>query len=146
MAALILYRMPNPARTGQPNLEMCDDSPREYDTEYTTAYNETTRRRVGYSHKRGSVTRFVVQLEYRHDEAWRPVVRYDHDPASKHGHDVTADGLHLDVFRNGRKYRTDYIMPVGSADIGLDIAEAHLAENVQRFIRRFEQWHEIKNR
>jgi len=104
---------------------MCDDGPREYDTEYTTRYTAQARRRLAYPHNRGEITRFLVQLEYRRDNDWTPIVRYDHDPASEHGHDVTTEGAHMDVFQNGCKYRTEYIMPVGSADIGLDIAESH---------------------
>jgi hypothetical protein len=46
-------------------------------------------RRIGYSHERGDVTRFVVQVEYRLDGDWHEVVRYDHGPASERGHDVT---------------------------------------------------------
>lgn len=30
----------------------------------------------------------------------------DHDSASDHGHDVTDEGLHIDVYRDGEKYRT----------------------------------------
>ena len=34
-------------------------------------------------------------------------------------------------------------MPAG---VALDFAEDHLAENTQRFITRYEEWHEIRNR
>lgn len=54
-----------------------DDTPREYDREFTTPLTYRTRRRIGYSHDRGDVTRFVVQLEYRLDEGWAEVVRFD---------------------------------------------------------------------
>ena len=120
-------------------------SPNEYDREFTTRMAPTIRRRLGYSHDRGTVVRFVVQLEYQHDDRWRPVVRYDHHPASNHGHDVTDEGLHVDVYRDGAKYRKEYVAPPMPVGVALDFAEDHLAKNVQRFIRRFEEWHEIRS-
>lgn len=90
--------------------------------------------------------RFVVQLEYRRNDSWTPVVRYDHNPASEHGHDVTEEGLHIDVYRDGEKYRTEYVAPPMPAGVAVDFAEDHLTENTQRFVRRFEEWHGIKNR
>jgi len=52
------------------------------------------------------VTRFTVQLEYRHDDEWREVVRYDHDGTDiGGGHDVTEEGLHIDIYRDGEQYR-----------------------------------------
>ena len=122
------------------------EGPREYDREYTTREGPTIRRRLGYSHDRGEVTRFVVQLEYLYGDEWTPVVRYDHDPASMHGHDVTDEGLHIDVYRDGETYRQEYVAPPMPAGVALDFAEDHLAENTQRFTRRFEEWHEIRNR
>lgn len=118
------------------------DAPREYDREYTTRTGAAIRRRLGYTHDRGEVTRFVVQLEYRHGDEWAPVVRYDHDPASVHGHDVTEEGLHVDVYRDGDLYRREYVAPPMPASIALDFAEDHLMENVQRYTRRFEVWHQ----
>jgi len=122
------------------------DEPREYDREYTTRTETTVRRRLGYSHDHGEVTRFVVQLEYLYEDEWTPVVRYDHDPASDHGHDVTDEGLHIDVYRDGKQYRQEYVAPPMPAGVALDFAEDHLAENTQRFITRFEEWHEIRHR
>lgn len=75
--------------------------PRGYDREWTTQTGTTVRRRLGYSHEQGEVTRFVVQLEYLYEKEWMPVVRYDHDPMSDQGHDVTDEGLHIDVYRDG---------------------------------------------
>jgi hypothetical protein len=123
-----------------------NDEPRDYDRDYTTRPGTTVRRRLGYSHDHGDVTRFVVQLEYLYEGEWTSVVRYDHDPASVHGHDVTDEGLHIDVYRDGVKYRREYVAPPMPAGVALDFAEDHLAKNTQRFTRRFEEWHEIRNR
>lgn len=124
---------------------MCDPA-RGYDREFTTPVHYCARRRFGYAHDRGTVTQFVVQLEYRYHNEWQPVVRYDHDPASAHGHDVTVEGIHMDVYRNGLKHRTGYVAPPMPAGLAIDFAEDHLAENVERFVERFEKWHGIKRR
>lgn len=73
---------------------------RTYDREFTATLSDRVRRRVGFDIKRGNVTRFVAQLEYFLDGEWHEVVRFDHDPASAHGHDVTTDGVHMDVYRD----------------------------------------------
>ena len=125
---------------------MTDETPREYDREYTDRLSDVTRVRLGYSHKRGDVTRFVVQLEYCIEGEWREVVRYDHDPASEFGHDVTEEGLHIDIYRDGEQYRTEYVAPPMPAGVALDRAEDHLSNNLKTFTTRFEQWHGIRNR
>lgn len=90
---------------------MAAEQPREYGREYTKPLAPSLRERLGYSHERGNVTRFVVQLEYRLGGDWTEVVRYDHDPESEHGHDVEDEGLHIDVYRDGKRLRTEYIAP-----------------------------------
>jgi len=82
------------------------EQPREYDREFTTPLEYRVRRRIGYRHDRGEITRFVVQLEYRLDGDWAEVVRFDHDPEGTYGHDVTAEGVHIDVYRDGEKLRS----------------------------------------
>ena len=124
-----------------------DDLARGYDREWTARVGQSIRRRFGYSHDRGEVTRFVLQLEYHHEDEWLPVVRYDHDEVTDHGgHDVTREGLHIDVYRDGEKYEQQFIAPPMAVGVAIDLAEDHLRENAPRFIRRFEQWHGIKNR
>lgn len=122
-----------------------DGTPREYDREYTDRLSAVIRVRLGYSHTRGDVTRFVVQLEYRVGDDWEEVVRYDHDPASELGHDVTEEGLHIDIYRDGQQYRTEYVAPPMPAGLALDRAEDHLSENLEAFVDRFERWHGIKS-
>lgn len=121
--------------------------PREYDREFTAAVDHRIRRRIGFDTERGQVVRFVVQLEYAHSDGWHEVVRYDHDGTGENefAHNVTEDGLHIDIFRDGEKDATEYIAPPQPAAIALDRAEDHLAKNLKRFIRRYEQWHGISN-
>lgn len=127
---------------------MTDETPREYDREYLSTVPGPARQRTGRDTVEGEVTRFVVQLEYSHGGAWQPVVRYDHDGTgeSEHAHDVTEEGLHIDIYRDGEKHATEYIASVQSANTALDRAEDHLSNNLQRFINRYEQWHNIRGR
>jgi len=118
--------------------------PREYDHEFTSPIRHRSRRRIGYSHDRGTVTRFVVQLEYWTQEGWTEVVRFDHDPESDHGHDVSEDGVHLDVYRNGRKYRTTGVFPPMTPAEALTFAEDHLTAHAERYLTRFERWHGLQ--
>jgi len=119
------------------------DELREYDREYTTYSDPSVRTRIGYSHDRGRVTRFVVQLEHQFEGSWRTVVRYDHDEggAEEMTHDVTEEGLHMDVYRDAEKTRTEQITGPIPAGVAFTHAEEHLAEHRERFISRFEQWH-----
>jgi hypothetical protein len=62
--------------------EMTGDGPREYELEYTTREAVGVRRRLGIDTERGSVTRFVLQLEHLvevdGEQEWTTIVRYDH--------------------------------------------------------------------
>lgn len=122
------------------------DGPREYDREYERELPGPLQVRVALSTERGDVTRFMVQLEYRHEGAWREVVRYDHDPEGpdEMAHDVTEEGLHMDIYRDGEKHATEFIAGPLPAAVALDLAEDHLAKNLERFVRRFESWHGIR--
>jgi hypothetical protein len=120
------------------------DSPREYDREYETPISNCARKRLGYNRTRDELTRFLVQLEYKIDDEWHSVVRYDHDTGGDFGHDVSEEGVHIDIYRSGEKHRTEYVAPPMPAKRALDRAEDHLFNNLEGFIRRFEEWHEIK--
>lgn len=107
---------------------MTGDRPRDYDKAFTAPVDTRVRRRLGLDVDRGEVKRFVVQLEYRVDaeqDTWVTVVGYDHDAegSAEATHDVTEDGLHIDIYRDGKK--------------------DHLAEHLEGYVRRFEQWHGI---
>ena len=127
---------------------MTDETPREYDREYCRPLPGPVQVRIGFDRDRDTITRFVVQLEYHHAGEWHPVVRYDHDGTgeSEHAHDVTEEGLHIDIYRDGEKHATEYIAPAHSGAKALNRVEDHLAENLQRFTNRYEQWHEIQDR
>ncbi|SDG41436.1 DUF7718 family protein [Halorientalis regularis] len=124
------------------------DAPRDYETEYQRPLPGSLRERIGFDTDRGELTRFVVQLEYRLEGEWTAVVRYDHDGTgdSEFGHDVTEEGLHVDIYRDGEKHATEFITGPLPGGVALDHAEDHLAKNLQRYVKRFEEWHGIRSR
>lgn len=117
----------------------------EYETEFETDITHRVRRRLGYNHDRGQVTKFVVQLEYCLGDDWFEIVRFDHDPDAEGGHDVTDEGLHMDIYRRGTKISTEDVFPPLPANDALDLAEMHLTKHLERYVKRFEQWHGIRN-
>lgn len=102
--------------------------------------------RVELETVRGEVRRFVVQLEYERDDGWQPVVRFDHDPDAEHGHDVTQEGLHMDVFRDGEKYRVERGFPPVSLSHASGYCQWFINERAERLLERFEEWHDLDRR
>jgi len=101
--------------------------------------------RTAFSTEHGEVTRFMVQLEYWLEGSWREVIRYDHDRDAPGGHDITEEGLHRDIYRDGEKIHSKAVSPPMPAGEGFEAAEEDLRENVERFIKRFERWHGVKD-
>lgn len=122
------------------------DQPDAYDREWTTLIGPRSRMRVGYRHVRGRVVRFVVQIEYRLGDDWVEVVRADHDAVGEMAHDVTEEGVHVDVYRDGEKHLTETVFPATSASTALTVAEEHLSRHAERYVRRFEEWLAIDRR
>ena len=99
--------------------------------------------------REGIPVEFVIQLEYNmnpdmgnpsvHD--WRQVARFDH----RHGgaHDVRYNGLHMDVYKQGHKYRIARNFP------GVPIEEApqycldYFKRRLKQLVSRFERLHDI---
>lgn len=102
--------------------------------------------RTAFSTEQGEVVQFMIQLEYWLDGDWMEVVRYDHDRDASGGHDVTEEGLHRDVYRDGKKHRAEDVSPPIPANEAFDCAEEDLRENVEQFIERFEKWHGVIDR
>jgi hypothetical protein len=125
-----------------------DDEPREYDRTYLRPLPGPLRLRFGVTTDRGDVRRFLVQLEYWLSGEWQEVVRYDHDPAApdEQAHDITEEGLHVDIYREGKKVRSERVSAPLPPDEGFDRAEEHLLERLEVTVRRFEEWHGIRSR
>lgn len=121
----------------------------EYDREFVKPVGiPGARVRIGYSRDRGEVTAFVVQLEAHLDidgaagEAveWVEVVRSDHSTRAG-GHDVTREGVHLDVYRGSEKDRTEQLTGPLPIDVAFDEAEEQITEDAERYVERFRKWH-----
>ena len=119
------------------------DEPKGYDREFTTVINRRSQIRAGFSTVKGDVTRFFVQLEYRYNRSWLEVVRFDHNPATEFGHDITKDGLHMDIYRDGEKYRVKNDFPPVKLNRAPRYCTTYIREHADRLLRRFEQWHNV---
>ena len=101
--------------------------------------------RTAFTTEHGEVVRFVAQLEYWLNGEWMPVVRYDHNREAPGGHDISEEGLHMDIYRDGEKVDAkDVTGPIQPTD-AFNYAEEDLRENVKRYIKRFEKWHDVRN-
>ena len=101
------------------------------------------RLRFDLEKERGTPTRFLVQLEYRVEGEWQPVAHFDHNPDGTYGHDVTEEGLHLDVYRDGKQVRTKRDFPTVPLSTAPDYCVSYFKTNADPLLRRFEQWHNL---
>lgn len=100
-----------------------------------------TQLRFGLTTHDGRPVKFLVQLEYEHDDGYRPVARFDHERGGPPYRDVRLRGLHLDVYDpNGeqRFKRTDF-EPINERD-AVPAAESYLRAHYERLINRYEGW------
>jgi len=58
-----------------------------------------------------------------------------HDRDAPGGHDITEEGLHRDVYRDGETVRSEEVSPPISVNEGFDAAEDDLRENVEGVVR-----------
>ena len=117
--------------------------PAQYDREFTTIINRRAQIRTGLSTHRGEVTRFFIQLEYRLNGEWLEVVRFDHGPDTEMGHDITEEGLHMDIYRDGEKYRIKDDFPPVKLNRAPRYCTVYIREHAERIIKRFETWHNV---
>ena len=97
--------------------------------EFRRLFDDKNAVRVWFDLEQNRVLNFVVQLECRMNDEWRPVVRYD-----------TAHGFaHQDVLRpSGETEKTG--MAVENYNDALTLAIRDLAENWEKYRQRYEQW------
>ncbi|GAA0716848.1 hypothetical protein J2744_000708 [Halorubrum trapanicum] len=101
------------------------------------------RLRVDIDKTAGVPTRFVVQLERRVDGSWRQVVRFDHESENPMGHDITDEGLHMDVYRDGEKVRVKDDFPPVDLTHAPRYCIAYIERHAGVLLRRFERWHDL---
>ena len=100
----------------------------------------------------GTVTRFVYQLEYdvaatpvgTHTPDWKQVARFDHNTDPSVGHDIRKDGLHMDLYRNGEKYRVVTSFPSVPLSLAPAYCEHYLEEHAPTLLKQFEYWHDLR--
>lgn len=126
---------------------VADETPRDYDRHYPRELSGPLQIRVGLDKEAGEVTRFLVQLEYNRSGEWDTVVRLDHDSlgSDEATHNVAEEGLHLDVYRDGQKVRTEDVTGPLPPNEALNAAEDHLTEHLEAYISRYERWHGINS-
>lgn len=92
--------------------------------------------------ERGRVTEFVVQLYCWRGSSWQVVAQSDHNPTMPEGHDVTAEGVHVDVFRDGQKFGAETTLHPGplEPEPALDYAINYLEMHNKRLIERYKAW------
>lgn len=110
-------------------------------------WNPPTRLVVNIDTEQGDVSRFIVAYDYRLDDNWERVAQFDHNPEAPSGHDIEEEGLHLDLYREGQKYRVvrakfPYV-PVNHAP---RYCIEYIKQNHGALIERFERWHNVNRR
>lgn len=65
----------------------------------------------------------------------------DHNPDAEGGHDITNEGVHLDIYRDGERVDQETIFGMTDPATALNRAEEHLLSHEKRLVTRFEQWH-----
>lgn len=99
--------------------------------------------RVEIDTEAGDVTRFLVQLERLVDGEPNVVARFDHDQDGEQAHDITEEGLHLDVYRDGEKHRVERGFPPVRLSAAVGYYKTYLEKHADRYLRRFDQWHNL---
>lgn len=82
-------------------------------------------------------------LEYRVEDEWRPVVRFDHNPEGTDGHNMVEEGLHMDIYRDGEQDRTKRDFPPIELSRAPDYCVSYIENNADPLLRRYEQWHNL---
>jgi hypothetical protein len=62
---------------------------------------------------------------------------------SQSGHDITEEGLHMDIYRDGEKYRVKTNFPTVPLSDAPKYAESHIRGQADQLLRRYEQWHNL---
>lgn len=104
------------------------------------------RRRTILEKERGRLRAFCVQLEFNHcpttgeADDWKYIARFDHNPASLEGHDITEEGLHMDLRHPVEGDRTSYGFPPVPLSRAPAYAEDHFDEKYLEICERYLSW------
>lgn len=109
----------------------------------TTVTHPDGEMRYGATIDRGSVEAFVVQLYSWHDGSWRIACQFDHTPSRSGGHDVTTDGVHLDLFdAEGTKVGVETANHPGpvAAEFAYNYATRYIERRNELLLQRWPTW------
>ncbi|PSP95639.1 hypothetical protein BRC91_01835 [Halobacteriales archaeon QS_4_62_28] len=110
-------------------------------------WNPKTRICANINTEQGDVTNFIVAYEYKLRGSWETVAQFDHGPESPYGHDIDEEGLHMDLYKEGQKYR---VVRSKFPYVPVNHAPRYCIEYIKRnhgaLIERFEQWHNVNRR
>ncbi|AAV44347.1 unknown (plasmid) [Haloarcula marismortui ATCC 43049] len=117
------------------------------ETDYVNDFDlPYVRLRVHIETANGDVEKFTIQLEYNvalvgpGKNDWGPLARFDHNPHSKRGHDVTQEGLHLDLIDpDGTKYKVRRGFPNKPINDYPKHCELYLLDKSRRLTLDFER-------
>lgn len=110
------------------------------------------RRRTILEKEMGELSAFCVQLEFNHNPSagtpddWQYIARFDHNPSNPTGHDITEEGLHLDLHHpteGDRKYRGFPWVPLFQAPV---YAEDYFDDRYLEICNRYLEWWEEVDR
>ena len=118
-------------------------------TGYDKAYEKSASRGdcvigVGWDVYRGSVMRFLVNLQYMESflsPTYTEIARFDHNPTSANGHDIYREGIHIDVAqKDGPDIKFTFPNSTVPADLGVVIRACveYLDDNARKLIRIYE--------
>lgn len=109
------------------------------------------RRRTIIEKERGAVAAFCVQLEFNRypgsgsDDRWQYIARFDHNPSTAIGHDITEEGLHMDLHHPVAEDRVAKGFPPVPICDAPHFAERFFDENYLKICERYIGWCDEEN-
>lgn len=106
---------------------------------------------VGFDTNRGTITRFLVDLQYTVTVLSRNftlIARIDHNPTNPASHDILSEGLHVDVeskYARARKYWPQHAPLPSDLAVVIDASVDYLDENSDFFVDFYEGNHRPSN-
>lgn len=101
---------------------------------------------------RGEPTEFLIQLEYNHRlvdtgaDSWGAIARFDHNPQALDGHDVSEEGLHLDLLNpDGSKQDVRRGFPAIPLSDCPTYCEKYLLSRAQQLLINYEKRNNISD-
>ncbi|KAA9406556.1 hypothetical protein Har1131_06950 [Haloarcula sp. CBA1131] len=104
------------------------------------------RRRTELDFEGGEIQSFYVQLEYNlapeasNDDDWTQIACFDHQPEHPLGHDITREGLHMDIRHPAKRDRKTVDFPAVDLADAPRFCEKYLDKNYREISARYAGW------